>query len=56
MIKELDLQISTCSSVLKLNIDPLHFQRAYFVHFETNWMIFATLDALGGGLQNPFKL
>jgi hypothetical protein len=36
MIKKLDLQNSTCFCVFKLNIDPCHFQMAYFVHFETH--------------------
>jgi len=35
MTKELEFQESICSYVLEPNIDPLHFQREYLVHFLT---------------------
>jgi hypothetical protein len=35
MTKELEFQESICFYVLKLNIDPFHFQREYLIHFLT---------------------
>jgi hypothetical protein len=56
MIKKLELQNSTCPYILQQNINPLHFQRAYFVHFETNLNDFCNFGCNSGGLQNLFKL
>jgi hypothetical protein len=55
MIKELDLQNSTCSYVLKLNIDPLHLQRAYFVHFETNLNDFCNFGYIRWRITKSFQ-
>jgi len=35
--------------------NPLHFERAYHVHFPLNCSVFIDLDTLGGGLQNCLK-
>jgi hypothetical protein len=56
MIKKLELQNSTCSYVLKLNIDPLHFQRAYFVHFETNLNDFCNFGCTRWRITKPFQI
>jgi hypothetical protein len=39
MTKELALQKSNCSYVLKPNTNPIHFQKAYFAHFETKFSL-----------------
>jgi hypothetical protein len=37
MNKKLELQNSNYSYEIKSSIDPLHLQRAYFAHYETNF-------------------
>jgi hypothetical protein len=57
MIKKLDLQNSTCFYVFKLNIDPFISKWHILLISKPIWMIFATLDALGGELlKTKFKL
>jgi len=45
--KKIQLQNSNYLYVLKPNIDPCHFQRAYLALFETKLNIFVALDVLG---------